>query len=327
MIAPLFERNARVAFIGDSITHTSPLSSYVQEYYWRHLPSHRVKVFNLGIGGDTAEGTLGRLEADVMRARPTEAVIMLGTNDINYHLYKEAPTEAERAAAEENARRHLAAMRSLVEYLHSHAIPVTLCSSIGRDELTPPRDTPIDGAQRSYGATARLRALFDENCRALAGMLKGTVDYMTPFQALQAATLAVGAPSLFTIDRIHASPLGQRLMARIFLAAQGLPVALPTAEMLAAGWQEAPLTPAIAERFGVEQILRNIRWVDPHQADKTEGLDLEGRIAYWTRAVEERRGLAQYDWAVSLYRVYLENARNEEALVARLEALTDALYE
>ena len=323
----LFSENARVAYIGDSITHTAPTTNYIQEYYARHLPSRRVKIFNLGIGGDTAEGAIGRLETDILRARPTEAVIMLGTNDIGFSLYAEHPTEEQRGEAAERRARHLAAMRSLVLLLQERGIPVTLCSSIGRDEITPPAATEADAAFRSFGATEHLAALFRENCRTLAEVLCGTVDYLTPMQRLQVELCALGGPSLFTADRTHASMLGQCLMARIFLATQGLPVSLPSAALLAAGWQEAPLSPALSERHRTEQLLRNIRWVDPHQATETRGLDLEGRIAYWTRAVEERRGLAQHAWAVSLYRVYLENVRREDELVAQLEILTDALYE
>ena len=323
----LFEQNARVAYIGDSITHSAPTTSYIQEYYWKHLKSRRVKVFNLGTGGDTAEGALTRLESDILRARPTEAVIMLGTNDINFRLYVAEPTEAQRAEAEDLAARHLAAIDGLVRFLYERGIPVTLCSSIGRDEMTPPQDTAIDPPLRSYGATARLAALFAENCRALSGILKGSVDYLTPMQTLQTGLYAIGGPSLFRVDRTHATLLGQQMMARIFLAAQGLPVTLPSAAMLAAGWKEAELSAPIAERFAIEQDLRNIRWVDPHQSAETEGLDLDGRIAYWTKAIEERRGLARHDWAVPLYREYLRLVRQEDEIVARLEAATDALYE
>lgn len=323
----LFSQNARVAFIGDSITHSASTVSYIQQYYVKHLAERRVKIFNLGTGGDTAEGALERLEADVFRARPTEAVVMLGTNDIRFSLYSAEPTEAERREAEERAARHLAAMRQLAGELHSRGIAVTLCSSIGRDELTPPTDTALDRTCRSFGATARLAALYEENCRALSGMLTQTVDYLTPIQTLQSELLTAGGPSLFTVDRTHASPLGHQLMARIFLRAQGLPVVLPSAALLTAGWREAPLSPGLAERLELERVIRNIRWVDPHQAAETVGLDLEGRMAYWEKAIAERRGLARHDWAVSLYRSYLDNVRQESELVDRLEAMTDALYE
>ena len=106
----LFAQNARVAYIGDSITHSAPTTSYIQEYYWKHLKDRHVKVFNLGTGGDTAEGALSRLETDILRVRPTEAVIMLGTNDIKSVLYGENPSEEERTEAEALAARHLAAM-------------------------------------------------------------------------------------------------------------------------------------------------------------------------------------------------------------------------
>lgn len=323
----LFSENSRVAFIGDSITHGSVLTTYIQSYYLTHLRSRRVKIFNCGIGGDTAEGALSRFESDIMKLRPTEAVIMLGTNDIKYQLYCESPTEAEIKERDDLCRRHVTAMYTLVSRLVAHGIPVTLCSSIGRDELTPPLDTPIDENARTHGATRRLAELFAENVQGCAGLLKATVDYLTPFQALQGGLLAHGGPSLFTPDRIHASPLGQRMMARIFLAAQGLPVELPAPALLAAGWQEAPFAPVLSERYATEQTLRNIRWVDPHQAADTEGLGIEDRIAYRQKQIDERRGLAAYDWAVSLYRVYIENARNEEEIAARLDALTEAMYE
>ena len=323
----LFSENARVAFIGDSITHTSVVTTYVQDYYMTHLRARRVKIFNCGIGGDTAEGALHRLESDVLKCRPTEAVIMFGTNDIVYALYREHPTEEQIAEREERVRVHLAAMRELVERLTARGIAVTLCSALGRDELTPPLGTEADEDLRSHGATETLARLFRENVAALSGKLKGAVDYLTPFQTLQGGLLAHGGPSLFTPDRIHATPLGQRIMARIFLAAQGLPVAIPAPALIAAGWQEAPYSPVLAERFATEQILRNIRWVDPYQGAETAGLDLAGRMAYWQKQIDERRGLAAYDWAVSLYRVYLENAPREAEIVAHLEALTDALYD
>lgn len=323
----MFSKDARVAFIGDSITHTSVTTTYVQEYYMTHLRERRVKIFNCGSGGDTAEGALTRIEGDVLKCRPTEAVVMFGTNDIGYQLYCEHPTEEEVALREERQRIHLASVCELVGRLTALGIPVTLCSALGRDELTPPRGTPEDDRLRSYGATETLARLFRENVAALSGKLKATVDYLTPFQSLQGGLLAHGGPSLFTPDRIHASPLGQRIIARIFLAAQGLPVTLPTPALLAAGWQEAPYSPVLSERFATEQILRNIRWVDPHQAAETEGLDLPARLAYWQKQVEERRGLAAYDWAVSLYRVYLEHAAREEEIAARLDELSDALYD
>ena len=71
------------------------------------------------------------------------------------------------------------------------------------------------------------------------------MDYLTPFQDLQSELVKIGGPSLFTVDRTHASPIGQRIMARLFLRAQGLPVEIPSAELLADGWKEAPLSPAL----------------------------------------------------------------------------------
>ena len=94
-----------------------------------------------------------------------------------------------------------------------------------------------------------------------------------------------------------------------------------------AGWEDTPLLPAIRERRGAEDRLRSIRWVYPHQASKTEGLSLEERVAYWQRCVEEKRELAQYEWAAVMYRFYAENAHREAEVEAEYFALTDALYQ
>ena len=60
-----------VVFLGDSITEGGP---------WEELfPGVRTR--NRGIGGDTTEGVLRRLE-QVTRAQPTKVFLLIGTNDL-----------------------------------------------------------------------------------------------------------------------------------------------------------------------------------------------------------------------------------------------------
>jgi lysophospholipase L1-like esterase len=60
-----------VVFLGDSITEGGP---------WEELfPDLRVR--NRGIGGDTSEGVLRRLD-QVTRAQPAKVFLMIGTNDL-----------------------------------------------------------------------------------------------------------------------------------------------------------------------------------------------------------------------------------------------------
>ena len=317
-----FAEGARVAMIGDSITHGGVHPSYIQQYYLTHFRDHRVKVYNLGIGGDTAAGALERME-EILSVNPTEAVVMFGTNDIGHEGFGENPPEAEIAAREERAARHLAATRELVERLCSHGIAVTLASSVGRDEFTPEEKS---GTPIPHGSTALLSRLFSENAAALSDKIVGTVDYLTPLQSLQRELVVLGGPSLFnTPDRVHPSPLGQQLMARILLSEQGLPAALPTAAQLVAGWRDAPMIPEIRTRRQAEDRLRTMHWVYPHHKE-TDGMTVPERIAYWEKALAEERGLAVYPWAATMYRYYIENAYREDEIEAEYFALTDALY-
>ena len=313
----LFAQDARVAMIGDSITHSGLAIAYIQEYYATHFPGRHVKLYNLGIGGDSAAHSLSRLD-EMLSVEPTEAVVMFGVNDMGVPCYGAAPTEEELSRRAASRRRHLEGTVALVERLLEHGVSVTLCSSVGRDE-----HTPGNGGMMSYGATDALLGMYYDNLAALSGKLKNTVDYLTPMQGLQSDLVALGGPSLFAPDRTHPNDLGQAVMARILLGAQGLPVSLPTAAGLLAGWRERPLPSALAERRHAELRWRDLHWVYPHQGDRTQGMGLSERIAFWRRELETP-GLSQY--FVNMYKNYVEHAAHEPEYFAEYMAMTDAIY-
>ncbi len=65
----------QIVFIGDSITDL-----YVLDDYYADLP---LAVYNRGIGGDTTEGVLKRIDVSVIDLNPSKVVLMIGTNDVN----------------------------------------------------------------------------------------------------------------------------------------------------------------------------------------------------------------------------------------------------
>lgn len=72
---------ARIVFLGDSITdgHTYPLLVQASlATAWKPVP----KCLNAGIGGDTAEGMLARLDRDVSALRPTLVSASAYVNDV-----------------------------------------------------------------------------------------------------------------------------------------------------------------------------------------------------------------------------------------------------
>ena len=313
----LFAPNARVAMIGDSITHSGLAVAYLQEYYLTHFPERRVKIYNLGIGGDTSYHSLARID-EMLEVDPTEAVVMFGVNDMGVGYYGANPSENDLAGRAERRRRHLDGTVRLVNALVERGIPVTLCSAVGRDEHSNTAGT------MSYGASDALLAMYHDNLAALDGKLKNCVDYLTPMLRLQRECVAVGGPSLFAPDRTHPNELGQVMMARILLGAQGLPVSLPTAAELLAGWRERPLPAEIKRQRSAGLRVRDLHWVYPHQQERTVGLDLAGRIAYWSEELK-KPDLSPY--FINMYTNYVNNADKEEAYYAEYFAATDALYE
>ena len=313
----IFAQDARVAMIGDSITHNGIAVAYIQEYYRTHFPSRNVKIFNLGIGGDNASNANNRLD-EVMSVEPTEAVVMFGVNDMGVQYYSETPTEEHVSAREASKQRHLDGVVRLVKSLIEKNIPVTLCSAVGRDEYTK-----ADKGVKTFGATKALYEMFENNIKALDGMLKNTVDYLTPMQELGSALENAGLPSLFTEDRTHPNVLGQNMMARILLRAQGLPVTLPTLEDFKNGWQERKLPNDLVKRHEIEVKWRNLHWVYPHQRERTGEVPLEERIAFWKEELK-KEGLDRY--FVTMYTNYVENAHKDDEYFKEYLTITDALY-
>ena len=314
----LFDKGARVAMVGDSITHSGLAVAYIQEYYLTHMPEREVKVYNLGIGGDQAAHCCARID-EILSVNPTEAVVMFGVNDMAVQCYNAAPTEKDLAARERARRVHLEGTVKLVGLLREAGLKVTLCSAVGRDE-----HTPGEGGIYTRGATDALYAMYHDNLAAIGdGVLKNAVDYLAPMQALQAELCAIGGESLFAPDRTHPTPLGQRMMARIFLRAQGLPVMLPGAADIANGWRERQLPDALTARRAAGLRWRDLHWVHPHQADRTRGLDLAGRIDFWK---QELLKPDLPDYFRRMYVNYVENAHCDEEYLAEYMRLTDALY-
>mgnify|MGYP003300883286 CR=1 FL=1 len=85
----VFERNATVVFLGDSITHQARWTGYVTRYYLERLPERNVRFYNAGVGGDTMSACLCRLDEDVTSKRPDVIVVMFGMNDLGWGIWEQ----------------------------------------------------------------------------------------------------------------------------------------------------------------------------------------------------------------------------------------------
>jgi lysophospholipase L1-like esterase len=61
-----------IVFVGDSITQDFNVCEYFKGYH----------VYNRGIGGDTTEGLLKRLDVSIAALKPSQVFIQMGTNDL-----------------------------------------------------------------------------------------------------------------------------------------------------------------------------------------------------------------------------------------------------
>jgi len=85
-VAP-FKQGDRVCFVGNSITDGGRYHSYIWLYYMTHFPYADMWMSNCGIGGDTSENILKRLDGDVFAKRPNVITLTFGMNDTGYFEY------------------------------------------------------------------------------------------------------------------------------------------------------------------------------------------------------------------------------------------------
>lgn len=108
-----------VVFLGDSLTAARTYGKYIENYSLLRYPNRKIRFVNSGIGGDTADGALKRLERDVFAHRATVLLVMFGTNDIGWGVY----------ADDEHKQRFLNAIRKMCDE------GMALSKSLGGDAI------------------------------------------------------------------------------------------------------------------------------------------------------------------------------------------------
>ncbi len=316
-----FEKNARVCFVGDSITANGGYIAKVFDYYRTNLPELGVKMYNCGVGGDSARGALKRLDEDVFdKFNPTEIVLMFGMNDCGYPHFADTDVEKRNRDTLEKRKVHLDSMYKLCEAFKAHGLPVTLCSPTPYDE-----SSPLLNETNYIGVRDELTTYFKLYGEALADFtFKNTVDYITPLTALEKELAEKRLPSFINPDRIHPNAMGHDGMAAIFLKSQGFDVTLPTVESLAAGKEVLPPLSAInAERKKYEELLRGwLAFIDFLFSQNLKGKSDEEHIAYWTQKLAET---PESDPQHARIANYLEIKPHEKQYFKKLVELTDAM--
>jgi lysophospholipase L1-like esterase len=211
-----FEANDRVAFIGNSITHSGQYHSIIYLYYITRFPDKKITIFNNGISGDVAGDVLKRFDKDISVESPNVATIDLGMNDVQRNLYTENSNDnlAEKANARKLYIANIDKLISLLEKQHVKIIlliPSRFDQSVKSETPNKPR---VNDALKGYGLI--LDSIYS------ARHLSGIVNFNSIMDSV--SLIRQKNNPAFTLnggDRIHPQYDGHFIMAYQFLKAQG----------------------------------------------------------------------------------------------------------
>lgn len=235
--AGTFKDGETVVFLGDSITAGGSYQTMISDYYLTRFPDRTIRFVNAGRPGDTAGGSLKRLQEDVIDKKPTAVAIMFGMNDVSRGSYVSNPDEKKKTLRESAINSYKTNMASVVGRIRAEA---------GNPKLFLITPSPFDqtvlldkennqpGCNDGLGRCA-------EFVRELAARVNGTVvDFHGPMTALNLEQqkndprwTIVGA------DRVHPGAPGHLMMAWLFLKTQGATSVVSTVAVDAAAGGDA----------------------------------------------------------------------------------------
>ncbi|AQQ71134.1 GDSL-like Lipase/Acylhydrolase [Limihaloglobus sulfuriphilus] len=217
--AKMFDGGDVVCFIGDSITHSGTWHVHVQNYYLTRFPERHIEMYNCGIGGHTAEKTLVNFGWDVTPRRPSQAVIMLGMNDL-----RKAGTDSE------VWQDYISRMKELSNLIKTETdAHITWISPSPYDDMLELELKPLQGFSDLLNRTSQeLKAFAAENNGSY-------IDFNQPMNRINLKRKQTDPEfTLIGGDRIHPGALGNMVMAYLFLTAQEAPATVSRAGISAA---------------------------------------------------------------------------------------------
>lgn len=204
-----FGKNARVCFIGDSITQANTFVMYVMRHYLVRFPHRNVTFFNCGIAGGSSETLLAAYPIDVKPHRPTHAVVMLGVNDSGREILQNGFSKETHDILRARLNVYKENLCTLCDMLAEDNVKIALCTPPPIDEYTPHPPPPLRGGYALMRAYADfVRSLAAERgyplCDVFAHFSREMCEHV-----------------LYGDDRIHPNERGQACIASCILEAQG----------------------------------------------------------------------------------------------------------
>ena len=219
-----FQDGERAVFLGNSITDGGHYHSYIWLYYMTRFPNMNIRVFNGGIGGDTAGDMLERLDGDIFCLEPTTLMVTFGMNDSGYFEYN---GDNPKAFGEQKYQESVSNFDKMAaRFKELHGTRLVMVGTSPYDETVQMKDnTPF----RTKNETIKRLVAYQKQVAAENGW--EFTDWNEPMVAINQREQAKDPGfTLCGSDRIHPDNDGHMVMAYLFLKAQGF-AGKPVAEM------------------------------------------------------------------------------------------------
>ena len=210
-----FKEGERAVFLGNSITDGGHYHSYIWLYYMTRFPNMPIRIFNGGIGGDTAFYMNKRLDADIFAMQPSVLMVTFGMNDSGYFEYNgDKAKEFGEEKYQESIKNYLQMEKRFKE------LPKTRIVMLG----TSPYDETVQLKEGNLFKTKNetIKRIVEYQKESAAKNGWEFSDLNAPMVALnQQFQQKDPAFTLCGSDRIHPDNDGHMVMAYLFLKAQG----------------------------------------------------------------------------------------------------------
>lgn len=209
-----------LVFLGDSITAARQYGKIIEDYTLLRFPDRKVRFINAGKGGETAKGSLERLESDVFARGATVVTVAYGVNDIGWGM----------KADDAHKQEYLQAIGELVDRCKARNVSVFICSAAITAEEP-------DKAEKGF-----LQRMCDEGLEVAKARGAETIDVQRSMRKIQRRVVESNSrqqdkskhTTLHASDGIHLNDLGQMAMAFSILKGLGAPADVSAASVDAA---------------------------------------------------------------------------------------------
>lgn len=204
----VLKKGDRLVVVGDSITEQKVYSRYIEDYLTACRPDLDIWCLQLGWGGETAGGFVGRMEQDLLSFKPNVVTTCYGMNDGGYRPYEEGIGKG-----------YGGAMQKIIDAVKKAGgtIVVGTPGAVDTDAWQNPRTKPD-----VYNDNLKHLADIDRKLAAEAGM--PFADVHGPIIEVMKKAKAANGEKYHVCggDGVHPDNNGQLVMAYAFLKGLGL---------------------------------------------------------------------------------------------------------